>query len=125
MRLLLVEDDEDDYILTQDLLNRGMETPFVLFWSETYESGLQALSHVRPDLVIVDYDLAGRNGADFICTARERGFDLPYLIFSGRDVNEVEAAAARCRAIASLSKNRATPTILSSAVKNAIKAHGP
>jgi len=125
VRLLLVEDDEDDYILTKDLLNRGMEVPFVLYWSDTYESGLEALSHVRPDLVIVDFDLAGRNGAEFICTAQERGFDLPYLIFSGREVKEFEASAVNCRAIASLSKNRATPTILSSAVVNAIKAHCP
>lgn len=121
--LLLVDDDEDDYILTLDLLNRGMDSPFNLHWSNTYEAGLVALSQIQPDLVIVDFDLNGKTGSDFICEARERGFDLPILLLTGRDIADVESATEICRAVALLSKNKATPTILSSAVRNAIRSY--
>src|SRR5438270_24526 len=43
LRVLLVEDDEDDYFLTQDLLAEIPGCRFELEWVPTYEQGLEAV----------------------------------------------------------------------------------
>ena len=41
VRLLLVEDDEDDYVLTRDLLGET-RMPFTLDWVSTYDDAMRA-----------------------------------------------------------------------------------
>jgi len=43
IHILLVDDDEDDYVLTRDLLTGSGEPRFEFEWVSTYEAGLTAI----------------------------------------------------------------------------------
>ena len=60
-RVLLIEDDEDDYIITRDLLADIKDCTYQLHWCSTYDAGLKALEG-KPDICLVDYYVGGRTG---------------------------------------------------------------
>ena len=43
VRVLLVEDDEDDFVLTRDLLADSRRTTFSLDWVSTYEDAVHEM----------------------------------------------------------------------------------
>ena len=46
IKVLLVEDDEDDYLITRDLLSEIHDHHFNLDWAKTSQAGLEAM--LRP-----------------------------------------------------------------------------
>ena len=43
IKVLLVEDDEDDYIITRDLFSELHGRRFALDWAKTFETGLELI----------------------------------------------------------------------------------
>ena len=93
MRVLIIEDYEEDAVLLQRHLARAgyaVEARRV----ETAEELLEALAHPRPwDLVIADYTLPSFGARDALAIIQERGDDLPFIIVSGT-IDEVSAVNA-------------------------------
>ena len=83
LRVLIVEDSEDDALLLVFELRRGEYAPV---WKrvETVETMRQALREERWDLVISDYVLPGFSGLDALRLVRSSGLDLPFIIVSGK-----------------------------------------
>ena len=64
MKILLVEDDEDDYIITRDLFDDIQGAEFELDWAATYADAMEAIGHKEHDVYSVDYRLSEHNGLD-------------------------------------------------------------
>ena len=64
VRVLLVDDDEDYYVLTQDLLAEASEVNFDLTWVSTYEAALEALESEQHHVYLIDYHLGEHNGLE-------------------------------------------------------------
>lgn len=64
VRVLLVEDDEDDYVLTRELLSEVRGARFELEWAPTYEAALDAIARGEHDVYLFDYRLGGRTGVE-------------------------------------------------------------
>ena len=47
IRILLIEDDEDDYALVRELLSGLSRADFSLEWVQTYQEGLKELCRGR------------------------------------------------------------------------------
>lgn len=62
IKVLLVEDDEDDFILTRDVCDRIRGWRFEVDWVRTYDAGLSAALANRHDVCLVDYRLGARTG---------------------------------------------------------------
>ena len=62
IRVLLIEDDEDDYVLTRDLLSEIKGAPFHLDWVKDYDAALAVMTANRHDVYLLDYRLGARNG---------------------------------------------------------------
>ncbi len=82
VRLLVVEDDEEDFEITEALLSRAPETRFDVVWSTSVEAGLRRLANETFDACLVDQGLPGRSGLDFVDIAIRRGFERPIILFS-------------------------------------------
>ncbi len=59
IRILVVEDDEDDYVLIRDLLSETGESRFHLDWEANYDAALKAIERHQHDVYLLDYRLAG------------------------------------------------------------------
>ncbi len=61
VRVLLIEDGEDDYILTKELFEEFADGEYTLDRVADYESAVRAFVECHHDLYLVDYRLGKRN----------------------------------------------------------------
>ena len=80
--VLMVEDSEDDALLTIRELKKGGYAPEYK-WVETAETMRNALREQAWDIILCDYKMPQFNGLDAIALLRETGIDIPIIIVSG------------------------------------------
>src|SRR5918994_1797897 len=97
LRLILVEDSEDDAALLERELRRGGFTPTVER-VETAEAMRAALDRGVWDLVVADYTLPQFNAPAALGVLKERQLDLPFIILSGTIGEETAVAAMKAGA---------------------------
>ena len=92
LRLLLVEDSENDaLLLVRELTRAGFEP--VVERVETAVAMQAALDRQGWDIVLGDYSMPQFGGAAALALLRERGLDVPFIIVSGT-IGEERAVAA-------------------------------
>src|SRR4051794_13384383 len=104
VRVLLVDDDEDDYVLTKELLAEIPGDGFTLDWVSTFEAGLETLARCEHDLALIDYRLGPRNGIDLIREVHRQGCHCPMIMLTGQGERDVDFAAMRAGAADYLEK---------------------
>ena len=97
LKILVVEDSEDDFVLLELLLSQGGFAP-VCRRVETAAQLLKALEEDGWDLVISDYSLPGFTGLDALKLVQERHPELPLIIVSGAIAEDAAVAAMRAGA---------------------------
>ena len=65
-QVLLVDDDEEDYIVTQDLLSEAEQSRFKLAWVSSYQSGLAEIAKDRHHAYLLDYRLGQESGLELL-----------------------------------------------------------
>jgi response regulator RpfG family c-di-GMP phosphodiesterase/putative methionine-R-sulfoxide reductase with GAF domain len=82
LKLLLIEDSEDDAsLLLRELQRAGYQVEFERV--ETADEVQSALSHQNWDLIICDYSLPKLNAPRALSLLQAGGYDLPFIIVSG------------------------------------------
>ena len=119
-KVLLIEDDEEDFILTREILSEVKGARFNLVWKSTYEEGRQALKNGGFDIVLLDYELGPQSGLDLIREASLSGIKAPMILLTGRGNYEIDVEAMKSGATDYLSKNEVTPGTLERAIRYAI-----
>ena len=66
VRVLLVDDDRDDYLLTRDLLAEVPGGRYDLSWEGEYPAAVRAVWAAGHDLYLVDYRLGPRTGLELL-----------------------------------------------------------
>src|SRR5690242_2448341 len=98
-RILLIEDDEEDYILLQKLLAKIPATRYDVLWEQTYEDGLAQMMASEHDICMLDYMLGEHNGIDLVRTARSQGYIHPIILLTGAsDGDEIDIQALQAGA---------------------------
>ena len=91
LRILVVEDDEDDYFIAQRLLAKA--TVATVDWARSYDEGLAAVTSVPYDVALVDYRLGAHNGLELLKEAAHRGFHTPFILLTGQGDRAVDLRA--------------------------------
>lgn len=123
VRVLLVEDDEDDYVLTRDLLAEGFGGRFTIVWASTRTAGLERLTHDQFDVALLDFNLGRENGIDVLREARARGCRTPVIMLTGQDDRATDLDAMHAGAADYLVKGRVTGDMLERAIRYARERH--
>lgn len=121
IRILLIEDDEDDYILVKGLLSEISRSSYILDWESSYHSGLDAICRNRHDVYLLDYRLGERNGLELLREATGRGCLAPVIFLTGQGDYEVDVEAMRSGAVDYLVKGQISPSILERSIRYAIE----
>ena len=120
IRILLIEDDEDDYSLVRALLSEGKFADFSLEWVKTYEDGLEQLRRADYDAYLLDYRLGSRNGLELIREATGAGCDKPIIFLTGQGDHGVDVEAIGSGAADYLVKARLTADMLERSIRYSI-----
>ncbi|HET6508846.1 MAG TPA: EAL domain-containing protein [Baekduia sp.] len=123
LRILLVEDDEDDFVLTRALLEQPGQLPFQLDWERDYRPALDTIRRGRHDLYLVDYRLGERTGLDLVRDAWMREPSAPVIILTGQDDYEVDLRATELGVTDYLVKGTLDGPSLERTIRYAIRHH--
>ena len=121
LRVLLVEDDEDDFVFTRDLLMEMGGGRFEVDWCATYEAGLERLARGGIDVCLLDFRLGARTGLELLREARSRSSDVPIILMTGLSDPEVDMDAMRSGASDYLVKGEISASLLERSIRYAIQ----
>ena len=121
VRLLLVEDDEDDYVLTRELLADAKRTTFELEWIASFDEALQALARNEHDVCLIDYRLGEHDGLELLGRARELGVTAPMILLTGQGGGDVDLVAMRAGAADYLVKGAIDAPLLERSIRYALE----
>jgi signal transduction histidine kinase len=126
VRVLLIEDDEDDYVFTRDLLAEIGGERFELEWAPTYERGLLRVLEDRFDVCLLDFRLGARTGLELLREAREAragapGFITPIILMTGQGDQEIDLEAMRSGAADYLVKGEIDAAGLERSIRYAVQ----
>jgi PAS domain S-box-containing protein len=97
VRVLIVEDSEDDAALLLRTLRRGSYTP-IYERVDTEEGMRAALRQSTWDVVVSDYSMPTFSAPAALAVLKESGIDIPFLIVSGTVGEETAVAALKAGA---------------------------
>jgi signal transduction histidine kinase len=92
IKILLLEDSQDDVIIIERLLRKG-KISFEKLHVDSRDAYVDALAHFQPDVVLSDHALPGFNSHEALRLAQESIPDTPFILVSGAASEEF---ATRC-----------------------------
>jgi signal transduction histidine kinase len=122
LRVLLIDDDEEEFVLTEDLLAQA-PTAYDLDWIGDIDEGLDEAARRRHDVYLVDYRLGAENGIDFIRRANVLGCPGPFILMTGQGEVETDLIALRAGATDYVLKGGLTPELLARSIRYAVERH--
>ena len=119
-RLLLVEDDEDDYILTCDYLEQLGSHTFDVEWLSCPEQAISVLSENKHDICLLDYRLGASDGLEVLKRAVANGFRGPIIMLTGQSDEALDSAALDAGAVDYLVKSEMNSSRFARAIRYAL-----
>ncbi len=121
IRILLVEDSEDDYLIVRDLLRDIDAGRYALEWAETYEEGLGAIRAQRHDLILLDYRLSDGTGLELLQETQAVAGRAPVIFMTGQGDHDVDVQAMQAGATDYLVKDRLNADLLERVIRYAVE----
>ena len=120
IRVLLIEDDEDDYILVRGMLSKVTSTKYDLEWAPGYDAALKAIETVCHDVYLLDYYLGEKNGLDLLREIGKRCIATPVIFLTGQGDYETDVEAMRLGASDYLVKGEISGPLLERVIRYSI-----
>ncbi|WP_018613772.1 hybrid sensor histidine kinase/response regulator [Segetibacter koreensis] len=92
-RILIVDDDEDDYFITSEYIKNIPANNFTVDWSYNYKDALHKLTSNDYDVYFVDYRLGIKTGMDLLTDAIAQGCEAPIILLTGKGTQEIDVKA--------------------------------
>ncbi len=121
IRVLLVEDDEDDYVLTRNLFEGRSGDRFRLDWVDTYGRALEVIKRKEHDLYLFDYRLGKETGLELLMTAISMGLRAPIILLTAQGDHDLDMAAMEMGASDYLDKSTLTAESLGRSIRYALE----
>lgn len=121
IRVLLIDDDEDDFVITRELFSLIKEGRYLLDWAPSYEDGLKLAKRREHDVCLVDFSLGAFNGVDLIREAREARVTTPMILLTGSGSYQMDLDAMHAGATDYLIKNETSPSRIERTVRYAVQ----
>ena len=121
LKILIVEDDEDDAFFIKDILKEGLGEPAPLIdHYSSIGSSLEQLNPFHYDLAMFDYRLGEINGIELLRNIRKQGCDIPIILFTGQGDQEVAVEAMNSGATDYITKAKLSAESVTQSIRYAL-----
>lgn len=121
IKILLVEDDEDDYMIIKDYLSDTFLS-YEITWAINYNSFLTHIQHESYDLVITDYLLGNTSGIEVLKRVKEKDVFTPVMLLTGKGSTSIDLEAMKLGASDYLVKGSFDASTIERAVRYTIES---
>jgi PAS domain S-box-containing protein len=97
--ILIVDDDEDDFIITGEYIKAIPGNNFRIEWAKNYNEGLRRALSDEFDLCFVDYRLGAKSGVDFLREIKQNNSETPVVLLTGKGSYNVDIQAMQYGAV--------------------------
>src|SRR3954468_22199089 len=94
IKLLFVDDDEDDFLLTKEYLGDIPDKAFDVHWASTFEKGVEEIQKDY-DVLVFYFLLGAKTGIHLLVKAKELGCESPIILLTGRGDLKTDMEAMR------------------------------
>jgi len=93
VRILIIDDDEDDFFITSEYLRQIEEYKLSIDWCYRFADAVEHLKKGGYDMYFVDYRLGAKTGLDFLKEAVRLGCEEPIVLLTGKGNKAVDVEA--------------------------------
>ncbi|MEO6491089.1 MAG: ATP-binding protein [Ferruginibacter sp.] len=121
IRLLIIDDDEDDYFITSEYIKAIPNYNFTIEWCYKYKEGLNRICNKEFDLYFIDYLLGPKTGLDLIKEAMSTNCEEPFILLTGKGSKNIDVEAMQAGAVDYLIKSEIDTEKLERAIRYSIE----
>jgi PAS domain S-box-containing protein len=121
LNILLVEDDEDDFVLFKAILSKIVSFTHQLNWAKNYNEAAELIRKDHHDIYFFDYFLGSKTGLELLDVLQKKDEDLPAILLTGKGNNELDRNAIDKGALDYLEKGSINAEALERSIRHAIK----
>ena len=120
IRILLIDDDEEDFLIVADMLAGSQNTRFSLDWVQAYNEGLESISRGEHDVYLLDYFMGAHTGLELLKKAIEGDCKAPVIFLTAHGNYSVDMKAMEAGASDYLVKGEFTAPVLERSIRYSI-----
>jgi PAS domain S-box-containing protein len=120
-QVLIIDDDEDDYIITSSLIRNIPSSGFKLDWCYSYTKALEKMKKKEADIYFIDYLLGAKTGLDLLKEAVGAGCEEPIILLTGKGNHDVDMEAMQVGAMDYLIKGEFNEEKLERSIRYALE----
>jgi PAS domain S-box-containing protein len=121
IRILIIDDDEDDFFITSEYLKQIQEYQLKIDWCYRFNDAIQHLHSRNHDMYFVDYRLGAKTGLDFLKEAVRLGIEEPIVLLTGKGNKDVDIEAMQMGATDYLIKTELTTDKLERCIRYSLE----
>ena len=121
VRVLLVDDDEDDYRLTRGVIADIPGDQYSLDWVADIDQAEDLICQQVHDVYLIDFRLGARSGLDLLAAVRRRKCHGPAILLTGMNEPEIDRAAEAAGAADFIVKSQLDPILLERAIRYTLR----
>ena len=110
IRVLYVDDDPSIIEISKQIL-MDIDARFEINDACCVDEAFKKLETGQHDVVVSDYELPLKNGLEFLRELREQHREIPFILFTGKDREEVAVKALNLGADSYINKNGSPETV--------------
>lgn len=120
IRVLLVDDDEDDYILFRDMLADISQGAYRLDWAPDEKTAIEKIESRVYDICLMDFRLGERDGIEIFHEIKQRRIQTPIIIMTGYGAYDLDVHAMMEGAADYLEKKNINANLLERSIRYAV-----
>jgi len=121
IKILLIDDDEDEYIIIKELLLGIPHLSFDILWVDGYKNAIEMIGKHEHDLCLLDYRLGEVDGIEVMREFKKQGFNLPIILLTGKGNHDLDLQAMQEGAADYLEKASLEPISLERCIRYAVR----
>lgn len=124
IHILCIEDNDDDYTLTQHSLKKNMKLAITVERASNWQEGLTSVRNNTFDVLILDYMLPDRNGLEIIELLKKENINIPIIMLTGAGNEKIAVEAMKEGVTDYITKDELYTGKLSESIKKVVDLTG-
>lgn len=121
IRVLVVEDDEDDWVIIEKIFSKVEDPNFTIEWAKTYEDAIERIEAGVHDAYLIDYRLGEHTGTEILERVHPERRSQPFILMTGVSDSDLEWRSLRLAAADYLVKGSFDAILLSRTITYALQ----
>ena len=117
--ILLVDDDEDEYLIFRDFLS-DLAAKHSLIWADTYEKGIQLIREDKFDICFIDLNLGLKTGLDLYREVKVEKNIPPVILLTGQESRTIDLQAIESGVSDYIIKSRLSADVIDRSIRYSI-----